>query len=134
VSIRGLDTDLYNNLFSLAKTSDRKVADLVNDALRLYLTGLNRSPDYHDGAVQAPKVTNDGYISLSKKDILGLRKEIGNFVIQTSGRLVLEKDVDKAALECVQGVDISDGSVEVPRDIYALMVLKSRIHGKLEKY
>lgn len=98
------------------------------------MTSVNKSPEYHDGAVQAPKVTNDGYISLSKKDILGLRKEIGDFVIQTSGRLVLEKDVDKTALECVQSVDITNGSVEVPRDIYALMVLKSRIHGKLEKY
>jgi len=134
VSIRGLDTQLYHNLFSVAKSSGRKVSELVNEAFRLYLASINRSPEYHDGAVELPKITNDGFISLSKKDILGLRKEIGNFGIETSGRLVFEKDVDRTALECIQSIDILDGSVEVPRDIYPLMLIKSKIQGRLEKY
>jgi len=134
IAIRGLDTDLYNQAFSLAKNSNRKVADVVNEALKNYLVQANDTQNYHDGAVKVSRVKNDGFIRLSKKDILTLKKETGEFIIETSHRLVFEKDVDRTALECIQNIIINGGSVEVPRDMYPLVLLKSEVHGKLEKY
>ena len=65
---------------------------------------------------------------------MSLHNEIGDFMIETSGRLVFEKDVDRKALDCIHSVIINGGSVEVPRELYPLLLLKSEIHGKLEKY
>lgn len=94
----------------------------------------NNSQRYHNGGVEAQKIKNDGSVWLSKKDILGLHKEKGKFIIETSGRLVFEKDVDNRALNCIHSIIINGGSVEVPRSLYPLFILKSEIHGKLEKY
>lgn len=134
IAIRGLDTDLYNQAFSLAKNSNRNVADVVNEALKTYLVGLNAEEHYHDGAVKVARVKNDGFITLSKKDIIALKKEAGEFIVETNNRLVLEKDVDRGALDCIQSIVINGGSLEVPRDIYPLVLLKSEVHGKVEKY
>ena len=134
IAIRGLDTDLYNQAFSLAKNSNKNVADVVNEALRMYLIGLDGDERYHDGAVKVARIKNDGFISLSKKDITALKKEAGEFILETNNRLVLEKDVDRGALDCIQSIVIDGGSVEVPRDIYPLVLLKSDVHGRVEKY
>jgi hypothetical protein len=134
VAIRGLDTDSYNQIFSLAKTSGKRVSDMMNEALKLYLANENNDQRYHDGGVKAQKIKNDGYVLLSKRDIMSLHNEIGDFMIETSGRLVFEKDVDRKTLDCIHSVVINGGSVEVPRELYPLLLLKSEIHGKLEKY
>lgn len=118
----------------MAKNSGKRVADVVNEALKLYLVNKNGAQRYHDGGVETPKITNDGFVRLSKRDITTLHKELGEFMIETSGRLVFEKDVDRRVLDHIHSIVINGGSVEVPRDLYPLFLLKSVIHGKLEKY
>ena len=39
VAIRGLDTGLYNEVFSMAKKDGKRVSDLVNSALKAYIDG-----------------------------------------------------------------------------------------------
>jgi len=134
VAVRGLDTELYNQIFSLAKSSGKRISDVMNEALKIYLISENNDQRYHNGGVKAQSIKNDGYVLLSKRDILSLKNEIGEFIIETSGRLVFEKDVDRKALDCIHSVIINGGSVEVPRELYPLFLLKSEIHGKLEKY
>lgn len=106
----------------------------MNEALKFYLTSKNDTQRYHDGGTETPKITNDGFIRLSKRDIVSLQKEIGDFMIETSGRLVFEKDVDRRTLDRIQSLVINGGSVEVPRDLYPFLLLKSVNHGKLLKY
>jgi len=106
----------------------------VNEALKLYLMNKEKVQGYHDGGVEIQKVKNDGFIRLSKRDILNLHREIGEFIIETSGRLVFEKDVDKQTLNCIRSIIINGGTVEAPRDLYYFFLLKSEIHGRLEKY
>ena len=118
----------------MAKSSGKRVADVVNEALKLYLMSKNETQRYHDGGVETPKITNDGFVRLSKRDITTLHKELGEFMIETSGRLIFEKDVDRRALDRIHSIIINGGSVEVPRDLYPLFLMKSVIHGKLSKY
>ena len=104
----------------------------MNEALKHYCE--NNGQSYHNGGVKIQKINNDGFVLLSKKDILGLHSEIGDFIIETSGRLVFEKDVDRKALDYIHSIIINGGTVEVPRELYPLFLLKSENHGKLEKY
>jgi hypothetical protein len=77
---------------------------------------------------------NKGEISLSKKDILSLKAEVGSFRIETSGKLTFEKDLDKKSLDSIDKIIINDGVIEVPRSLYSLFLIKSDIFGKIEKY
>jgi len=104
----------------------------MNEALKHYCE--NNGQSYHNGGVKIEKIKNDGFVLLSKRDILGLHSEIGEFTIETSGRLVFEKDVDRKALDYIHSIIINGGTVEVPRELYPLFLLKSENHGKLEKY
>jgi len=140
VAIRGLDTELYHEVFSMAKKDGKRVSELMNQALLAFLNGdappntsttkpSNTSKQGDDFILK-----NEGDISLSKKDILGISDEVGSFRIETSGRLTLEKDMDKATLSKIKRIVIHDGTVEVPKNLYPHMLIRSDIYGKIEKY
>jgi hypothetical protein len=138
VAIRGLDTDLYHEVFSMAKKDGKRVSEVVNYALKEFLNGgyennqENNVKQNNNSKIFTLK--NDGEISLSKIDILSLKKEVGSFVIETSGKLLLEKDIDKDSLDPIDKIIIHDGTVEVPRNLYPHILIRSEIYGKIEKY
>ena len=137
VAIRGLDTELYHEVFSMAKKDGKRVSEVVNQALAAFLNGdhLNKRKDRNDGkGAGVFTLKNDGEISLSKNDIISLKKEVGAFRIETSGRLKFDKDLDKESLKNIDKIVVHDGTVEVPRGIYPQLLLKSEIFGKIEKY
>ena len=137
VAIRGLDTELYHEVFSMAKKDGKRVSEVMNRALEAYLNG-----DYHPDSggngngksASMFTLKNDGEITLAKADILSLKKEVGRFRIETSGRLTFEKDLDRAALNNIEKIVVHDGTVEVPRGLYPQLLLKADIFGKIEKY
>jgi hypothetical protein len=133
VAIRGLDTDLYHEVFTMAKKDGKRVAEVMNQAIEDFLNG-----EYNEGGKgNNPNIftlKNDGEISLSKKDIQGLEDEVGAFRIETYGRLVFEKDLDKKAMGGIKKIVIHDGTIEVPRALYPQFLIKSDIYGKIEKY
>ena len=139
VAIRGLNTELYTEVFSMAKKDGKNVADVVNNALEQYLN--------NDGTeIIAPGVTltnsaefilsidDDGEASLSKEDIKEIAMEMGPFAIESNGHLVFEKDVDKNALAQITRIQVKSGTVKVPRTAYAQFLIKCKIQGKLDKY
>ena len=139
VAIRGLDTELYTEVFSMAKKDGKNVADVVNNALEQYLNN-------DDAEIIAPGVTlsnsaefilaidDDGEIALSKEDIKEIAVEMGPFAIESNGHLVFEKDVDKNALAQITRIQVKSGTVKVPRTAYAQFLIKCKIQGKLDKY
>lgn len=137
VSIRGLDTELYHEVFSMAKKDGKRVSEVVNKALSAFLNG-DHSDERENSNVSKGvgmfTLKNDGEISLSKNDIINLKKEVGLFRIETTGRLKFDKDLDKDSLKNIDKIVVHDGTVEVPRDIYPHLLLKSEIFGKIEKY
>ncbi len=76
VAIRGLDTELYTEVFTLAKKDGRTVAEVVNNALEQF---INNDSDEQTlvmpGSAQSNSVEfilaidDDGEVSLSKEDI-----------------------------------------------------------------
>lgn len=137
VSIRGLDTELYHEIFSIAKRSGKRVADLMNLALKQFLEvktkeyGLKKVDPIDENCFV---LRNNGEITLSKMDIIILQKKVGNFKIENTGHLVFEKDVDEEALNYINGLVIRSGIVEAPHTIYPHLLIKSEINGKLLKY
>ena len=135
VAIRGLDLELYNEVFTLAKREGKRVSDVMNLALKSFMQGGNNGHDARNGDKNGKFVLrNNGEIKLSKSDILSLKREVGPFIIENTGRIVFEKDVDRDTIKHIENIIIQDGTVEVPRTLYPQFLLRSEIHGKLEKY
>jgi hypothetical protein len=137
VAIRGLDTELYHEVFSMAKKDGRRVSEVMNQALTDFLNGGQRNGAAKGNGGKNPSaftLKNDGEITLSKKDILSLEKEVGPFRIETSGHLTFEKDLDKKTLKSIERIVVHDGVVEVPSALYPQFLIRSDIFGKIEKY
>ena len=135
VAIRGLDLELYNEVFSLARKEGKRVSDVMNVALKSFMQGGNNGHDAGNGDKNGKFVLrNNGEIKLSKSDIVSLKREVGPFIIENTGRIVFEKDVDRDTIKHIENIIIQDGTVEVPRTLYPQFLLRSEIHGKLEKY
>lgn len=140
VAIRGLDTELYNEVFSMAKKDGKNVADVVNNALEAFINGDEPAAVVSLGQVSnsGPEfvltIDDDGEVSLSKEDIKEIASEMGPFAIESNGSLVFEKDVDKNALQCISRITVRSGTVKVPKTAYAQFLIKTKIQGKLDKY
>lgn len=133
IAIRGLDQDLYHQIFSKAKKDGKRVADLMNEALRNHLRAREGNP----GSLSdpGPIIENAGSMTLSRMVILNLRQELGDFRIENSGKLTLERDVSRETLRCIKGItNSSSGVIRAPRSIYHMIILKSKNHGALEMY
>jgi len=136
VAIRGLDTELYHEVFTMAKKDGKRVAEVMNSAIEEFLNGdLVKKREANSGDGKGVfTLRNEGDITLSKKDILSMKKEVGAFRIETSGRLTFEKDMDAKTLGSIDRIIVNDGVVEVPRDLYPQILMRSDIFGKIEKY
>ena len=141
VAIRGLDTELYTEVFTMAKKDGRTVAEVVNKALDQFINrdGPDAVLDLTGGALSNSAefilaVDDDGEISLSKDDIKEIAIEMGPFAIESNGSLIFEKDVDKNALQQITRIQVKSGTVKVPRTAYAQFLIKCKIQGKLDKY
>ena len=136
IAVRGLDSNLYNELFSRAKKDGKRVADLMNEAIRHELQILsgngeqNITQDPND-----PQIENAGSITLSRMVISNLHQEMGNFSIKNSGKLILDRDVDTASMGHIDSIiNVSSGVIRAPKSIYHLILLKSQNFGSLEMY
>ena len=141
VAIRGLNTELYNEVFSMAKKDGKNVADVVNNALEAFINGEGDEPTAvslgqasNSGPEFVLTIDDDGEVSLSKEDIKEIASEMGPFAIESNGNLVFEKDVDKNALQCISRITVRSGTVKVPKTAYAQFLIKTKIQGKLDKY
>ena len=96
VAIRGLNTDLYNEVFSMAKKDGKNVADVVNNALEAFINGDGDDPaaavslgqSSNSGPEFVLTIDDDGEVSLSKEDIKEIASEMGPFAIESKGRLI----------------------------------------------
>lgn len=138
VAIRGLNTELYTEVYVMAKKDGKNVADLVNNALEAFINkedvnGQNNTLS-NSGAEFILAIDDDGEVSLSKDDIKEIATDMGPFGIESNGSLIFEKDVDKNALQYITKIQIRSGTVKVPRKAYAQFLIKCKIQGKLDKY
>jgi hypothetical protein len=133
VAIRGLDLELYHEIFSMAKREGKRISDVVNVALQEYIDIVSKNGGDGEDS-ESFILRNDGDITLSKRDVIGLNEEVGSFMIENTGRITFEKDIDKTSLKHIENIIIHSGTIEVPKTMYPHFLVKSEIHGKLEKY
>jgi hypothetical protein len=131
VLIRGLDRDIYNGVIAKAKQQGKNVAELVNEALQQY---MRDSPSESHDVFDTKKLIIAGTVLLSKADILGLHKELGNFHLENSGELTFDKDVDREAFQKIEHIH-NTGKLRVPTDVHHFALLKAgHVRGEVEKY
>jgi hypothetical protein len=103
----------------------------MNEAMTEYIRRLegekNQDPE-------EKKIAISGSVVISKADLMGIHGEVGKFVLENSGLLTLEDDIDREALHCLSGIR-NTGKLRVPRGIHHLALLKAgQINGQIEKY
>jgi predicted Zn-dependent peptidase len=131
VLIRGVDRDTYNSVVAKAKQQGKNVGDLVNEALAQY---MNQSPAESPNVFDTKKLVIAGSVLLSKSDIMGLHKELGNFHLENSGELTFDKDVDREAFQKIERIN-NTGKLRVPSDVHHFALLKAgHVRGEVEKY
>lgn len=108
----------------------------MNEAIRnqlQILSGNGEPNSYND--FKNPHIENAGSITLSRIVISNLHQQMGNFSIRNSGKLILDRDVDNASMDCINSiVNTSSGIIKSPRSIYHLILIKSQNLGSLEIY
>ena len=131
VLIRGMDRDIYNTVIAKAKQQGKNVAELVNEALSQY---LNASASETHDVFDTKKLVIAGTVLLSKSDILGLHKELGNFHLENSGELTFDKDVDREAFQKIEHIH-NTGKLRVPTEVHHFALLKAgNVRGEVQKY
>ncbi len=131
VLIRGMDRDLYNKVVARSKEQGKNVAHLMNEAMTEYLRRIDGEKIH---SPEEKKIAISGSVVISKADLVGIHGEVGKFVLENSGLLTLEDDIDREALHCLSEIR-NTGKLRVPRDIHHLALLKAgQIHGQIEKY
>jgi len=133
IAIRGLDKEIYQKIYTLAKQNGKRVSDLINEALKAYI----HSQDDPIGLEQQdPVIENAGTLTLTKSVIVNIYQELRReFTIRNSGKLFLDSDVTKEALQHVRSIiNTSSGVIKAPKHIYHLIVLKAKNYGSLEMY
>lgn len=133
-AIRGLDQEAYRKIFSLAKQNDKRVADLINEALRSYIQSVEGS--LNPSQQPNPTIENAGTMTLTRAIILNLHKDLGKeFSIRNSGKLIIEQDVTKETLDHIKSiVNTSSGTIKAPKHVYHAVILKSKNFGSLIMY
>jgi len=98
VLIRGLDRDFYNKIVAKSKEQGKNVAHLMNEAMQQYLGRLDGEKNQTS---EEKKIAISGSVVLSKADLFGIHGEVGKFILENSGELTLEDDIDRDALHCL---------------------------------
>jgi hypothetical protein len=131
VLIRGLDRDLYNRIVGKAKEQGKNIAELMNEAMTLYLREVAGEKQESS---DLQRIIIGGSVMLSKADVLGIYGEIGRFHLVNSGELTLDNDFDKETFHHIEKID-NTGKLKVPKHVHHLALLKAgHISGEVEKY
>jgi predicted Zn-dependent peptidase len=126
-----MDREIYNMVVAKAKQQGKNVAALVNEALSQY---LRESPAENHNVFDTKKLVIAGSVLLSKSDIVGLHKELGNFHLENSGELTFDKDVDWEAFQKIERIQ-NTGKLRVPTGVHHFALLKAgHVRGEVEKY
>ncbi|MEM2613837.1 MAG: hypothetical protein QXO15_06360, partial [Nitrososphaerota archaeon] len=75
-------------------------------------------------------------LTLTKNVILNIHQELQKeFTIKNSGKLLIDQDVTKETLQHIKSIiNTSSGVIKAPKNIYHLLILKSKNYGSLEMY
>lgn len=133
-AIRGIDQEAYRKIFYLAKQNDKRVSDLINEALRRYIETTEGNPNPTEQSNRI--IENAGSVTFTRAVILNLHQELGGeFSVRNSGKLTIEQDVTKETLQHIASIiNASSGIIKAPKHVYPTVILKSKNYGSLEMY
>ncbi len=148
ITIRGINSDLYDKAAEVARRTGKTIGDIVNESLKLFLDlteGLrtNLQPIV-SGAKEASRMIEAGISTLAPVMITGLDElEVSKEDLEQFGKRVIFSDIDKLyftddvdseTLEKYVAMIRNCEEVRVPKNISKLLVLsRCRDVGKLVK-
>jgi predicted DNA-binding protein len=132
VTIRGLSVDIYNRISRLARELGVTVGEIVNEALRRYITTLENVSRTIDNLVRSGDVVVISGISsltVTKADLESLDKPV---VFRDMDELVFADDVTNDLIKNKVAKIVNVNTVYVPKTVSTLLIAsKSELVRKI---
>lgn len=132
VTIRGLSVDIYNRISRLAREMGVTVGEIVNEALRRYITTLENVSRTIDNLVRSGDVVVISGISslmVTKADLESLDKPV---VFRDMDELVFADDVTNDLIKNKVAKIVNVNTVYVPKTVSTLLIAsKSELVRKI---
>ena len=132
VTIRGLSVDIYNRISRLAREMGVTVGEIVNEALRRYITTLENASRTIDNLVRSGDVVVISGISsltVTKADLESLDKPV---VFRDMDELVFADDVTNDLIKNKVAKIVNVNTVYVPKTVSTLLIAsKSELVRKI---
>lgn len=113
IGIRGLDSNLYQQMLAKAKELGKNVSELMNDALKLYLNQVLAASTIGEGSVN---------LELSKTDL----EKLGKVIIRGVVHVKFSEDVDDKTIEEHVVALENCVNVTVPKQAYLNAVTRAK--------
>ncbi|MGC9152699.1 MAG: hypothetical protein ACP5GY_03070 [Vulcanisaeta sp.] len=122
VTIRGLSTDIYDRVSRLAKETGTTIGEIVNEALRRYITTLENISKAIDNMIRAGDVvviSGVSSLTVTKTDLESLDKPV---VFKDMDELVFAEDITNDLIKNKVAKIVNVNTVYVPKSVSTLLI------------
>ena len=122
VTIRGLSTDIYDRVSRLAKETGTTIGEIVNEALRRYITTLENISKAIDNMIRAGDVvviSGVSSLTVTKTDLESLDKPV---VFKDMDELVFAEDITNDLIKNKVAKIVNVNTVYVPNSVSTLLI------------
>ncbi len=132
VTIRGLSIDVYDKVSRLARETGATVGEIVNDALRRYISTLESISRTIDNMIRAGDVaviSGVSSLTVTKADLESLDKPV---VFKDMDELIFTDDVTNELIKSKVARIVNVNTVYVPKSVSTLLIAsKSELVKKI---
>ncbi|MFB6470886.1 MAG: hypothetical protein TU36_006620 [Vulcanisaeta sp. AZ3] len=122
VTIRGLNTDIYDRISRLARETGMTIGEIVNDALKRYTAALESVSRTIDNMIRAGDViviSGISSLTVAKTDLESLEKPV---VFKDMDELVFADDVTNDLIKNKVAKIVNVNTVYVPNTVSTLLI------------
>ncbi|ADN50181.1 hypothetical protein [Vulcanisaeta distributa] len=132
VTIRGLNTDIYDRVSRLARETGTTIGEIVNEALRRYITTLENISKAIDNMIRAGDVvviSGVSSLTVTRADLETLDKPV---VFKDMDELIFADDVNNDIIKSKVARIVNVNTVYVPKSVSTLLIAsKSELVKKI---
>ncbi|WP_054853827.1 MULTISPECIES: hypothetical protein [Vulcanisaeta] len=132
VTIRGLSTDIYDRVSRLARETGTTIGEIVNEALRRYITTLENISRAIDNMISAGNVvviSGVSSLTVTRADLEALDKPV---IFKDMDELIFTEDVNNDIIRSKVARIVNVNTVYVPKSVSTLLIAsKSELVKKI---
>ncbi|GAB6943530.1 hypothetical protein JCM14467A_03120 [Vulcanisaeta sp. JCM 14467] len=122
VTIRGLSTDIYDRVSKLARETGTTIGEIVNEALRRYITTLENISRAIDNMIRSGDVvviSGVSSLTVTRADLEALDKPV---IFKDMDELIFAEDVNNDIIKNKVARIVNVNTVYVPKSVSTLLI------------